>query len=226
MNSKNFTEDELKELNQYRKSIYTFLSRIYREEVDQKLIDSLKGKDLLLSHPESEITQGWEILRDFLQTASQNPIPELAVEYTNIFLGTGKNPAYPFESVYRTKQRLEMQRPRDEVIETYRGEGFKKGADFNEPEDHIAVELEFMAHLAQKTITALESGDQAKAKDFFQKQVNFLKQHLNQWVGPFCQDIEQGAESGFYKGIAKITKGFVSLDNKLLNEQIRGQVLQ
>lgn len=213
-----FTKEELGEINQLRQSIYIFLSRIYREEIDQGLLNSLEGEYLSKSFTEPDITQGWEIIKDFLTKVTKDSIRLLATEYTSIFLGTGENPAYPFESVYLTKHRLEMQRPRDEVMRIYRAEGFKKADHFNEPEDHIAIELEFMAHLSQKTLEALQFKDQEKARIFLQKQINFLDQHLIKWVEPFCREVEHAAELGFYKGIAKLTRGFVSLDYKLLEE--------
>jgi anaerobic sulfite reductase subunit A len=220
MISENFTQAEIGELNRYRKSIYTFLSRIYREEIDQALFDSLKRKEWPTPFDEPEIDQGYNIIKNFLKKPPKNAIELLAVEYANIFLGTGKNPAYPFESVYMTKQRLEMQMPRDGVIKIYRGEGFKKAADFNEPEDHIATELEFMAHLAQKTLDTLRSKNHEETKTSLEKQLNFLNHHLIPWTEPFCRDAEQAAELDFYKGIAKLTQGFVSFDYSFLKELV------
>ena len=47
-----------------------------------------------------------------------------------------------------------MQEARDEVLAVYRSEGLDKLPSWKESEDHIALELEFMAVLGDRIVTA------------------------------------------------------------------------
>ena len=51
---------------------------------------------------------------------------------------------------------LDLTLPRDQLIVFT---GLSGSGKSNEPEDHLAVELEFMAYLGQKTIEALKMED-------------------------------------------------------------------
>jgi TorA maturation chaperone TorD len=38
---------------------------------------------------------------------------------------------------------------------------------------------------------------------------NFLREHIMEWVPGFCERVADMAEFDFYRGIARMTKGFV-----------------
>ena len=44
------------------------------------------------------------------------------------------------------------QEPRDRVLSAYWNAGVNKTKEFTEPEDHIAIELQFMEYLCRKTV--------------------------------------------------------------------------
>jgi anaerobic sulfite reductase subunit A len=48
-----------------------------------------------------------------------------------------------------------MQEARDQVVALYRAKGLDKVAELELPEDHIALEFEFMAHLCQEMQSAV-----------------------------------------------------------------------
>ncbi|MBM3150148.1 MAG: molecular chaperone TorD family protein, partial [Chloroflexi bacterium] len=142
----------------------------------------------------------------------------LAAEYASLFLGAGRHLVFPYESVYTSAERLMMQEARDAVLLEYRREGLDRSKEFKEPEDHIAIELEFMFYLCQKTIESMGKGDKEASLTFLKKQKDFLQRHLMVWVPDFCEDLEQATESDFYKGIAKVTKDYLSLEQETIGE--------
>jgi len=93
-------------------------------------------------------------LDDFIKSIKDKDLKEveqdLAVEYAGLFLNMRLVSVAPFESVYTSPEHLLMQEARDEVLSEYRREGLDKVKDFKEPEDHIALELGFMAYLCQR----------------------------------------------------------------------------
>jgi len=145
---------------------------------------------------------------------------ELAVEYAGLFLGVWRVPAHPSESAYFSDGQLIMQEPRDEVLKLYRSMGVDKAGQFKEPEDHIALELQFMTHLCEKTNTALKDGNILEAMKCLEVQRNFLDEHLGKWVPRLSADILKSARGEFYKSIAKITEGYVEMDKNLVLELI------
>ena len=192
-----------------RRSTYIFLSRVYAKEVSLDLLHKLTD------------VQGINgMLKEFIEKLKGSGLKkvelELATEYASLFLNAGRHPVFPYESVYTSEERLLMQEARDEVLSEYRQEGLDKIRGFKEPEDHIAIELEFMSYLCQKTIDLIEKGDKEAALAYLSKQKDFLEKHLMVWVPAFCDDLEQAAKSDFYRGIARLTKSYLELEKETL----------
>jgi anaerobic sulfite reductase subunit A len=141
---------------------------------------------------------------------------DLAADYAGLFLGAGGKHVHPSESYYVTKGQLLMQQPRDEVLKLYRAMGVDKVGEFKEPEDHVALELQFMAHLCDKTTAALKRGNFGGVRRYLVVQRNFLDEHLGKWVPKLASDMLKLSKHEFYRAIAKITKAFVALDKELV----------
>ena len=219
---KNFSTAELKKLISNRGSTYGFLARIYRVEVEQELLEQMDRMSLPVEVDLPEISEGYRMLKGFLEHLTGSTLTDLAVDYAGIFLGAGgmENRTYPYESLYTSPDRLVMQDARDQVLKLYREEGLDRAEEFNEPEDHIAFELEFMSYLCQKTTKALKDGDKSEALGCLKKQKGFLEEHLLPWVPPFCNDVQRLAQGDFYKAVAKITVGYLSMEKDLIGELV------
>jgi len=192
-----------------RRSTYTFLSRVYAREVSLDLLQKLMD-----TPPQIDGMFG-EFMEKLKVSDLEKVRTDLAAEYAALFLNAGRYPVYPFESVYTSKERLLMQEARDEVLREYRKEGLDRIGEFKEPEDHIAIELEFMSYLCQKTIDSVERGDNKAALLYFKKQKDFLKKHLMVWVPAFCADLERATKSDFYQGVTKLTKSYLKIEGRL-----------
>ena len=135
------------------------------------------------------------------------------------FIGHGVDAfsaAYPFESVYTSEKRLLMQEARDEVLAIYRAAGLDKQDSWKEGEDHIALELEFEQILANRTVEALERGDEDEAFSLLTTQKNFLDDHLAAWAPMMTSDMRRFAKTDLYRGLAHLTDGFLSTDRAFL----------
>ncbi len=203
-----------------RNGMYGFLSRIYRTEVDQELLDQMSRMDLAINVDLPDISEGYLMLKGFFEHLTERTLTDLAVDYSGIFLGAGEcqQCAYPYESVYTSPMKLVMQDARDQVLKHYRENGLGRAKEFNEPEDHIAFELEFMSYLCQKMAKALKANDKGLALGYLKKQQRFLQEHLAVWVPAFCRDVQRMARGDFYKAIAKITTGYLHMEEELMGE--------
>lgn len=206
-----------------RENLYRFLGRLYKVEVDQTLLDQMEEMCFPAECSEDELAKGYRMLGEYRQCLDNDPLTDLAVDYARIFLGAGivgNEAAYPYESVYTSPKRLIMQDARDQVLAAYRAKGLDKAETLEIPEDHIALEFEFIAHLCHETQQVVAVQDWPAVLICLKGQLEFLTRHLLNWVPAFCGDIEKYAGTEFYKAVAKMTNGYVRLERTILEEMI------
>ena len=201
----------------FRGEFYRLLSSFFLKEASVEVLETLSSLSLPPMRSEKSIRnlippKGKEV-KSFKE--------ELDVDFARIFLGLNCRGAFPYESVYRTKLGLLMQDPFDEVREFYGKMGFKKNPGLKEPEDHIAIELAFMANLAHQTGMALKNDKKQEALTHLEQQREFLRQHLSPWVPSFCKDIQEVAWTEFFKSSASLLSAWISSDREELDRLIR-----
>lgn len=212
---------EYLEIAATREGLYRFLSRVFRVEATEAFLDDLKTLQFPETGEEDSFAEGINELKAFIAKPGIDPRTDLAVDYARVFLGAGiadGSAAFPYESVYTSPEHLMMQDARDEVVALYLQKGLGVTDENHDPEDHIAFELDFMAHLIHEGIEAAEGNNTEALMESLQEQNTFLQTHLLNWVGEFCEDVATYASSGFYKATAKILQGYLAMDGGLLNE--------
>jgi len=221
-------------VNRNRRLLYAFLSRMYEKEVTLDLLKELSSESTPVFRVggseglDDEFKKGFEMLGRYLSLSGRdlNEVKlELAVDYANLFLGLRGKPPHPSESVYRSADHSLFQEPRDEVLYAYWNAGVDKVKDFTEPEDHIAIELQFMEYLCRKTVEALERDERDEAKKYLQIQKKFVDDHLAKWVPQFTKDIIENADVDFYKGVAYVTRAFIGSERGAIGDLIEGRGL-
>lgn len=206
-----------------RENLYRFLGRIYKVEADQTLLDQMESMVYPDECGDDELDKGYRMLEEYFGSLGSDPLTDLAVDYAKVFLGAGiatDEAAYPYESVYTSPERLIMQDARDQVLAVYQSKGLNKAETLEIPEDHIALEFEFMAYLCYKTQRALVSQDWATVSKCLKEQQDFLAQHLLNWVPAFCADVAKFADTEFYKAASKVTNGYLNLERMILEDMI------
>jgi TorA maturation chaperone TorD len=78
---------------------------------------------------------------------------------------------------------------------------------YHEPDDHIALELEFVAHLTALALQASQNDEMDSYTDLLKARQDFLSQHLLQWCFDWCTKVDENAEGLFYKGISNLIRG-------------------
>jgi len=223
--------DRQTSIHENRRLMYAFLSRMFEREVTLDLLKELSDKKnpilatrSLEGFDDEKLRKGFEMLGGYLRSAGDrdpNKVKlELAVEYANLFLGVQRKPAHPSESVYMSKQQSMYQEPRDRVLATYWEAGVDKKKEFTEPEDHIAIELQFMEYLSRKVVESLQKGDRGEAIRFLKTSQGFLGEHLGVWVPKLAKDVHESAEIDFYKGVVAVTDAFIAIDSKVVTASL------
>lgn len=141
---------------------------------------------------------------------------DVAADHAATLLGMARRPVSPYESVHTSEGELLMQEARDRAVAAYRASGFSVAEGCRVPEDHIAIELSFMAALASRAAQELEDAAdsrdgsaQQRAEKVIEAQAAFLEQSLLPWVPGFCDLLEARAKTGFYRGVAQMLRAFM-----------------
>lgn len=223
-----FASNEIIEINADRGLFYRMLSSLlWRELTEEQILNfrdaHINAEDLA----NDSMARGWRLIVSYLREFNSGTRQELAVDYAHTFLAAGNNDdrmAIPFESVFMSESGLLMQEPRDEVCKAYYAEHMAPSESLHTPEDHMAFELEFMAHLALRQIDALKADDMQEVRRLTDAQRSFFECHIANWSGVFCDAIERSCQTDFYRGVASLLRGWVEFDSHLL-ESIAASVL-
>lgn len=134
-----------------------------------------------------------------IDVTSESEMENLLWEYTRLFIGPYKLPCPPWESVYTSPKKLMMQDAAGQIRELYEQAGLKINTDDVMP-DHIGAELNFLTVLLQRTHSETNSKD-----THMNMTEKLLNDHLLKWTPNFTTDMENAAETPFYKELARAT---------------------
>ena len=213
-------EVNLVDLMNRRAQTYGMLARLFREEVDLETLRELQGMRFPAATGSPKVDEGYHQLFDYLKGAWEDSVTDLAVDYVRTFIGHGVNgysAAYPYESVYTSERRLLMQEARAEVLATLRENELKRGT-WNEAEDHIALELEFMQRMALRAAEALAEDAEDEAVAYLRTSYEFMENHLLNWLPMLVTDMRLHSKTLFYQGLGQLTLGTVEEDAAVLRE--------
>lgn len=83
-----------------------------------------------------------------------------------------------------------------------------------EADDHIAIELEFMAVLHERML--YNSFSVRSAMELLEIQERFLEEHLLKWTPQFCQRLNAATDSPLYLGLSHMLEEFLPQDLQML----------
>lgn len=204
-------------LSAFRRQYYEFLAALLIREPTVALLNALREQPAearaeAATEVDLVLGEGWRLLARYLQRGEDMATlaEEVRSEYTRLFLGPAQPMVYPYESYYRGGVLLG-----DALLAVrafLRRVGFEMGESYSEPEDHVAVELDIMRQLIVKSAQATET----RAEPWHRLQGAFLHRHLLAWVPQLCMDLERQQAAPFYGPVAKILRGFLSLEAQVL----------
>lgn len=205
-------------LDALRGLTYRFLALLYLHEPDAAWLAGLAREGLFSDFPypaqDERTVKGLALLADACGRLTFGD-PQAAgaafrADYDRLFVGPDHLPAPPWESVYRGEERLVFDWPTLEVRETYRRMGLatEKG---EEPDDHIGLELLFMAILSERAAQGDDNAAMIRQE--------FMQEHLLRWAPRFCDHVREYARSDLYRGLALLTSGVLAQECDMLAGQ-------
>ena len=223
-----------KNLNElkYRELMYRFLASIFIEEVNQETLDTMLEMEFpQIDEPEisweQDLKAGYETLAGVLETfrgkskeEQAEMLEDLAADYAKTFLAAGDaagKAAFPYESVYTGTDSQFGGSVQMNLNAEYAARGFSMREDmFKIMEDHIGLELNYMAELLKEQAAEIEAGEEKKADKLSKDMKKFFRRHISNWALLFANDIYKYTDRDFYKAIARITIGFMELEQKTI----------
>lgn len=195
--------------------LFGLLGKALYEDPDKPWLESLIAEEVFSESPfgaeQAEIQTGLEIMQRW-SAENRAGIDEagfkaLSQDHLHLFIGIDRVLAPVWESVYFNESRLVFQEQTLQVRDWYARFGLQIERLNREPDDHIGLEMSFVAHLAALALQALEENDGPKFDGIQQAQRDFLSQHLLRWGPAWAGLVETHAKTDFYRGLAHLTRG-------------------
>ena len=208
--------NEMKNLNQYREWMYRFLASVFIQEIDVQMLSSLQKMTFPALEEsktpwQQDLNAGFRLIESYLsgyegKTKEETSalLEDLAADYAKVFLAAGDaagKAAFPYESIYAGFDSAFGGSLQMNLSALYASKGLSMREDmFKIMEDHIGLEMNYMAEL-------IKEDQKDQQREFFQT-------HLINWVLQFAADIYKYTERDFYKGIARMTMGFMEAEQE------------
>jgi TorA maturation chaperone TorD len=208
---------------------YDLFRRLFIEEPTQELLLFLQGQDIVTLFDElqdnADFLSAAKTLNDYLAShcfdGDGSDFDDLHWDFTRLFIGPEQLPAPPWESVYLSKDKLLFQQCTNEVKRIYHQNGFFLPENETEAADHIGFELDFLYHQSALTVALFEqpNADRELAAAMA-LQIDFLQRHPLAFCPSFSANVQQYAETEFYRSFAAILPLFLSTDKRRLERSV------
>lgn len=219
------TKEAVELLLSNRLFLYSLMHKLFGREPDEELLNILTDEHTgeafgLLSEEEKDIMDRTAVFLGEIREEKQNPafLEEAKDEYTRLFIGPMSLVAPPWESVYGQKDAMLFQESTLEVRNTYRQYGLIPEGYPHVADDSLALELHFMALLAQRGLDAFYAGKNDDLTADLTGSSDFLKKHLLVWVPKFLERMKGAKTNILYPQMCLVLDEFLRKDAETVKE--------
>ena len=222
------TKEAVELLLSNRLFLYSLMHKLFGREPDEELLNILTDEHTgeafgLLSEEEKDIMDRTAVFLSEIREEKQNPafLEETKDEYTRLFIGPVSLVAPPWESVYGQKDAMLFQESTLEVRNTYRQYGLIPEGYPHVADDSLALELHFMALLAQRGLDAFYAGKNDDLTADLTGSSDFLKKHLLVWVPKFLERMKGAKTNILYPQMCLVLDEFLRKDAETVKEILK-----
>ena len=179
---------------------FRLLGSLLYNEPSAGTIHMLKNDGIFAELPfaadNTTAAEGKKLMSAWLDGAPADKLTDEArSDFMRLFIGPGKVLAAPWGSVYMSVDKLIFTEETLRVRKYYEANGRIVKEKNREPDDHIGLELEFIADL-------LDS-------DNFNMACEFAEKLVLPWILDWNSDVQKYAKTGYYQGLANMAAGGV-----------------
>ncbi|MBA3025783.1 MAG: molecular chaperone TorD family protein [Sulfurimonas sp.] len=199
---------------QARANIYALLSRILLQELDLKTLQIIKNDE--------NIMEFFPTFKEWNAMKETSDVVLLEEHINPDFVNLSLLHLIPYETFYtREDQKIETGGA-NPVTDMYSAYDFMVDYEISRTisADHIGVEYEFMHHLAQAELKALQEGDVNAVKELQGIQKEFLNKHLLNWAPMYLINMKYEARTPLYYDVADMALEFILSDNEYLVKEL------
>lgn len=206
----------LAELARFRQGYYRFAGALFLYPDEKRLVNLVGAAGELQKESDSlavfPFFGPWQRLLATLQELTDGE--EVEEEYVRLFAVNPQAP--PYESFYVDPKRQVTGWITAELARAYTEMGLAQSPSVQEPPDHVAVELEFMAFLCSLEARVWEEEAPEEACQILQSQRDFLDLHLKRWFPAFARQVAAADRDGLYVLAAEAANAFIHHDGDLV----------
>jgi putative dimethyl sulfoxide reductase chaperone len=158
----------------------------------------------------AEMTEGGRELKRYLCSQEPQELPLIcekeSKEYKRLMIEGAVNAFVPREAAHlgHTEEFCNV------ISDVYASAGIVFNKCNGEADDHIAIELEFMAVLHERML--YNSFSVRSAMELLDIQETFLEEHLLRWTPQFCEELNASTDSPLYLGLSHMLEEFLPQD--------------
>ena len=183
--------------------VLNLLRQVFLKEPDRKLLEGVGKIDL--GSEEQAKQSGLKEMRDSVQqneSRLDDWIEQLSLEFARLFIGPVHPPAVPFASFYLSETHSLMTEETMAVRKQYLEAGLALKNLYQMPDDHIAIELDFLYYVTERYLELSEVGKHTEAENFLGLRHHFLMDHFVLWAPAFANRILESTSEDYFKGAA------------------------
>lgn len=186
---------------------FAALSRLTLAAPSEGVLESVRDESVLPAWPfdDADSARGVSLLAE--SRIAREHADAVRSDYNRLFFGPDRMIAPPYESVHRSDERLVFERETLQVRAAYAEFGLAAPRLNREPDDHLGLELDFLATLCVRAMDALDAGDEATLGHVLDGVARFLAEHLLVWGPTVLSQAAAGARTYFYQGVAAMGLG-------------------
>jgi len=185
---------------------FTVLARFHQEPPDEDTLATFRPMLDEWPLPGTEgAARGLEVLRS--PEALAEDAASIRADHAGLYGTLAVARVAPYESVHRGQERLVFDEHTLQVRDAYRTLSLQAPKLNREPDDHIGLELEFVAQSCLRALDALDQGSPADAERYVRLGADFYRDHLGQWAPEMLGRVVGEAHTAFMTGLAHLTAG-------------------
>lgn len=213
---------ELATIAPRRRILYLFLSEAFAEPPTANSLSILQNEEFQAA---TSLLLGRDAMLPLLSCGKDVPVSptpqeDLRRTFMNLFKVPGPEYVAPYESVFRDTREIDGQSVRGllmglsavDVQRCYRLAAVDLTEEYHDLPDHIALELNFLAHLCGKEEAFLANGDEARLIRTWEMERDFLSAHVVSWVPKLRDGIHEKCRHSYFRSVADLAVEFTRRD--------------
>lgn len=187
---------------------YKILSLLYHRPL-KGVHDNRKLYDSLVKSAGQINQKAIEVAKRLRKTGNELELEEQIVEYSRLFeKADDKLPSLCSNRYIEPTRQDSNDNLKNWLTEIYHEAGFDNGL-FDDPIDHISVELSFIHHLLTNAAKGLKEDDMTIINHFGELRCRFVNEHMVKWVPEFTRCILTNSKSPFYLQLSILTRTII-----------------